>query len=55
VFGHLVFVDHLADPQPDAVLAAQRALVTAGGRGDRVQLFFGGRQQLAAFAGPFLG
>jgi hypothetical protein len=43
-FGHFVVVDHLADPQRDLVLAAQRPFFSPGGRGDLLQLFFGGRQ-----------
>ena len=55
VLGHLERVDHLADPQPDGVLAAQRPTLTAGGRSDLVELRFGGGEQLAAFAGAFGG
>ena len=53
VFGHLVFVDHRADPEPDLVRAGQPA---GGDRGeDGGQEVFGGGEQFAAFAGPFGG
>ena len=55
VFGHFVAVDHLADPQCDLVLAAQRAARSDGGSGDGGELFFGGGQQVLAFAGPLFG
>ena len=55
VLGHLELVAHLAHPQRDLVLAAQRPALTAGGRGDGLQFFFGGRQQLVAFAGALVG
>ena len=55
VLGHLELVDHLAHPQRDLVPPAQRPAVAAGGRGDLVQLVFGGGQQLVAFAGPLGG
>ena len=55
MFGHLVVVDHLANPQRDAVPPAQRPPLAPGGRGDGGQFFFDGGQQLTAFAGPLGG
>ena len=44
VFGHLVVVDDLAGPKADGVAPAQGAAGAAGGGGDFLELFFGGRQ-----------
>ncbi len=55
VFGHLVVVDDLADPQRDRVLAPQWPGSSAGGGRDGGEFFFGGGQQLAAFAGALFG
>src|SRR6478735_1432140 len=41
--------------QRDAVPPAQRPPLAPGGRGDGGQFFFGGGQQLTAFAGPLGG
>ena len=48
-------VDHLAHPQRDLVAPAQRPAGPAGGGRDLGEVLFGGRQQLAAFAGAFVG
>ncbi len=55
MFGHFELVGYLAHPQGDLVLAAQWSVGAAGGFGDGLQLGFGGRQKLGAFAGAFLG
>ena len=53
--GHLVVIDHLADPQPDLVLASQRAALAAACHRDRFELSVGRGQQRLAFACPLLG
>ena len=45
----------LAHPQGDLVAPAQRPALATGGRGDLVQFFLGGGQQLSACAGAVLG